>query len=84
MLLNFEEELTSTFGSGYSLASILRFPIFIGIFTTEGTEAHESHFLRAWQIKGIRPHGGDPHPKRTDERYCLCDELSGSYGYTEA
>ena len=42
------------------------------------------HFLRAWQTKGIRPLRGDPHPERTDERYCIYDELSESYGYTEA
>lgn len=194
LLLNFEEELTSTFGRDYSLATMLRFPIFIGTFTTEGTEAllklrdrlpaslkrfiaefhhglpdeiaadarfelrlrvvleqvqrggdvpaiqftrwddmtdeerdlvtqlgqrgqaiireqkravvghgllrpHEAeqrvaamvpfrftshHFLRAWQIKEIRPRSGDPHPERTDEKYCLYDELSKSYGYTEA
>jgi hypothetical protein len=194
LLLNFEEELTSTFGADYSLATVLRFPIFVGTFTTEGTEAllklraqlpaslkhyiagfhdgltekttadarfelrlrvvleqvqrggdvpaiqftrwddmsdeehelvtklgkrgltiireqkravighgllrpHEAeqqvadaipfrftshHFLRAWQIKGIRPRPGGPHPERTDERYCIYDELSRSYGYTEA
>lgn len=194
LLLNFEEELTSTFGSVYSLATVLRFPIFVGTFTSEGTEAlvklrgqlpaslkrfmaefhdglteqtaadarfelrlrvvleqvqrggdvpaiqftrwddmneeerelvtnlgkrglaiirerkravighgllrpHEAeqlvaaalqfrftsnHFLRAWQIKGIRPRSGDHHPERTDERYCMYDELSRSYGYTEA
>lgn len=194
LLLNFEEELTSTFGSDYSLASVLRFPIFIGTFTTEGTEAllklrdrlpadlkrfiaefhsglrdevaadarfelrlrvileqvqrgddalaiqftrwddmteeeraavmelgrrgqaiireqkravvghgllkpreaeqriaatipfrfNSFHFLMAWKIKGIRPPYQDPHPERTDERYCLYDELSCSYGYTEA
>ena len=194
LLLNFEEELTSTFGSEHSLATVLRFPIFIGTFTTEGTEAllklrdqlpanlkhfiaqfHSGlkdevagdarfelrlrvvleqvqrsedalaiqftrwddmteeqrelvtelgkrgqaiireqkravvghgllkpreaeqrvaaaapfrftshHFLRAWQIKKIRPLRGDPHPERTDERYCVYDALSESYGYTEA
>lgn len=44
------------------------------------------HFLRAWQIKGIRPLKGkdDPHPERTNETYCVYDELSQSYGYTEA
>ena len=194
LLLNFEEEVTSTFGNGYSLATALRFPVFVGTFTTEGTEAllrlraqlpgnlkhfiadfhdgltdevaadarfelrlrvvleqvqrgddalaiqftrwddmtneerdlvtelgrrgqaiireqkravvghgllrpHEAeqrvaaaipfrftshHFLRAWQIKGIRPQSSDPHPERTDERYCLYDQLSRSYGYTEA
>jgi hypothetical protein len=194
LLLNFEEELTSVFGSDYSLATVLRFPIFVGTFTTEGTEAllklrdrlppnlkrfiadfhdglkdevaadarfelrlrvvleqvqrgddtlaiqftrwddlsdqqrqlvaelgkrgqtiireqkravvgqgllrpHEAeqlvsaaipfrftshHFLCAWRIKQIRPPAGDPHPERTDEKYCLHDELSKSYGYTEA
>lgn len=194
LLLNFEEELTSTFGSDYSLATVLRFPIFVGTFTTEGAEAllklrerlpanlkrfiadfHDGlteevaadarfelrlrvvleqvqrgvdalavqftrwddmtegerelvtelgrrgqtiirehkrpvvghgllrprdaaqqvaaaipfrftthHFLQAWQRKGIRPKSDDPHPERTDERYCLYDELSRSYGYTEA
>ena len=194
LLLNFEEELTSTFGSQHSLATVLRFPIFVGSFTTEGTEAllklrnqlpanlkrfiaefHDGlsnevaadarfelrlrvvleqvqrgedalaiqftrwddmseeqrelvielgkrgqaiireqrravvghgllkpreaeqrvtaavpfrftshHFLRAWQIKGIRPLRGDPHPERTDEKYCVYDELAESYGYTEA
>lgn len=38
-LLNFEEELTSTFGEKYSLATSLRFPVFVGSFTTAGTEA---------------------------------------------
>jgi Protein of unknown function (DUF3644) len=39
LLLNFEDELTSGVGIQYSLATVLRFPIFIGTFTTEGTEA---------------------------------------------
>jgi hypothetical protein len=194
LLLNFEEELTSTFGSDYSLATVLRFPIFVGSFTTEGADAllrlrdrlpadlkrfiaefhhglddevaadarfelrlrvvleqvqrgddalaiqftrwddlteeqrnlftdlgkrgqaivreqrravvghgllkpreaqqrvaaalpfrfTSNHFLRAWQVKGIRPLRGDPHPERTDEKYCLYVELTDSYGYTEA
>ncbi len=42
------------------------------------------HFLRAWQMKKIRPPKDDPHPERTDERYCIYDELSRQYGYTEA
>ena len=42
------------------------------------------HFLRASQSKAVRPQRGDPHPEPTDERYCLYDELSGSYGYTDA
>ena len=36
LLLNFEEELTSTFGSSLSLAEVLRFPVFVGTFTAEG------------------------------------------------
>jgi uncharacterized protein DUF3644 len=194
LLLNFEEELVSTFGFNHSLAAVLRFPIFVGTFTTEGAdallklrgrlpanlrrfiaefhsglsgmvtadarfelrlrvvleqvprdndslaiqftrwddmtqeqrdlvnelgkrgqvvvreqrravvahgllrprEAEEQvataipfkftshHFLQAWQVKGIRPRRGDAHPERTDERYCLYDQLSRSYGYTEA
>lgn len=194
LLLNFEDELTSTFGSEYSLATLLRFPVFIGSFTTEGAEAlrhlrdrlpatlrrfiadfhdglsddlasdsrfelrlrvvleqakrepdalaiqftrwddltdeqkkiaaelgkrgqtiireqkraivghgllkpreaeqsvaatvpyvfNSHHFLRAWQIKGIRPARGGAFPERTDERYCIYDALSSSYGYTGA
>lgn len=194
LLLNFEGELTSTFGVGCSLATVLRFPLFVGTFTAEGSEAllklrgqlpaslkrfiaefHDGlteqtaadarfelrlrvvleqvqrggdvpaiqftrwddmseeerelvtnlgkrglavireqkravvghgllrpneamrrvaaaipfrftshHFLQAWQIKGIRPRSGDSHPERTDERYCVYDQLARSYGYTEA
>lgn len=36
MLLNYEEELTTQFGSASSLAARLRFPVFIGSFTAEG------------------------------------------------
>ncbi|WP_284740527.1 DUF3644 domain-containing protein [Amycolatopsis sp. RTGN1] len=35
-LLNYEEELTGQFGRGSSLATRLRFPVFIGSFTDEG------------------------------------------------
>jgi len=35
-LLNYEQELTSQFGAQLSLATRLRFPIFVGSFTTEG------------------------------------------------
>ena len=41
LLLNFEEELTAQFGSRFSLATKLRFPVFIGSFTTEGQQALE-------------------------------------------
>jgi hypothetical protein len=36
LLLNYEEELTSQFGFDVSLATRLRFPVFIGSFTDEG------------------------------------------------
>ena len=185
LLLNFEQELTATFGIEHSLATTLRFPLFIGSFATEGTgallklrdqlpadlkrfiaEFHSGltddvaaderfelrlrvvleqvqrptedslaiqflrwddltaeqqkvmaalgrsgqtivreqkrsivghgllrpsdaeqkvqaglpfrftsyNFLRAGQIKGIRPGKGDKHPERTDEKYCVYDE----------
>ena len=38
-LVNFEEELTQAFGANWSLATRLRFPVFIGTFTEEGDEA---------------------------------------------
>lgn len=41
LLLNFEEELTTQFGVRFSLATRLRFPVFIGTFTTEGQQALE-------------------------------------------
>lgn len=194
LLLNFEREITSAFGEKHSMATVLRFPMFVGTFTSAGERAlvslrerlpsalkrfiaeyhsvlpesvsgddrfelrlnvvlqqvskgddvlaiqftrwddmseeeraaaellgkrghtivreqtrrvvgrgllrpseaqqcvsdavpfvfNSHHFLRAWQIKGIRPRHGDAHPERTDEKYCIYDELSRSYGYTEA
>lgn len=47
---------------------------------------NSNHALKAWQRKGIRPLTGtkDAHPERTDEKYCVYDELSQSYGYTQA
>jgi Protein of unknown function (DUF3644) len=41
LLLNFEEELTEQFGPKFSMATKLRFPVFIGSFTTEGQQALE-------------------------------------------
>lgn len=35
-ILNYEEELTGTFGERWSLADSLRFPIFVGTFTQQG------------------------------------------------
>ncbi len=37
-LLNYEHELTSTFGDTHNLADSLRVPLFIGTFTTQGAE----------------------------------------------
>lgn len=39
LLLNYEEEVTGQFGLGASLATRLRFPVFIGSFTDEGERA---------------------------------------------
>lgn len=194
LLLNYEQELTDQFGTGSSLATRLRFPVFVGSFTDEGertlrrlrsqlpvplrtfiadydagldasvaqdprydlrlrvlqelapkdpdalavqftryddltdeqraaveaigrkgyvvvreqkrpvvghgllrpTQAAQAvqdripfvfntnHFTTAWKKIGVRPKVGDPHPERTDEKYCLYDEPHRDYGYTEA
>ncbi|RBY95013.1 DUF3644 domain-containing protein [Blastococcus sp. TBT05-19] len=195
LLLNYEEELTSQFGTKVSLATRLRFPVFIGSFTEEGEKAlrrlrsklpaalrtfiadytssldesvagdphyelrlrvfqelaskpdpealaiqytrwdnmteeerqtleaigkkgyvvvrdrkvsvvghglmkakavrkaveeqipfrfHQGHFIKAWQKLKVRPAKGDPHPERTDEKYCTYDDLNDNYGYTPA
>ena len=39
LLLNYEKELTDQFGMTSSLATRLRFPVFVGSFTTEGEKA---------------------------------------------
>jgi hypothetical protein len=36
LLFNFEEEVVGQFGSSWSLANVLRFPVFIGTFSEEG------------------------------------------------
>lgn len=192
-LLNFEDEISTTFGSKYGMAAILRFPVFIGTFTAEGEETlrrlrdklpkdlkrfigdfhaglpeevsrdshfelrlrdvlervasdpdalaiqftrwddmteeeksavlemgkrgqtiireqkraivgyglfkpreaerrvaavlpftfNNHHFKQPWSRKQIRP-PGYPNPEQTDEKYCIYDALSRSYGYTEA
>ncbi len=43
-----------------------------------------SHFPRAWKKLGCRPLGGNSHPERTDECYCIYDEPHGDYLYTPA
>lgn len=52
LLLNFEEELTTQFGPNFSMATKLRFPVFIGSFTTEGQQALER--LHSRLPKGLR------------------------------
>jgi hypothetical protein len=42
------------------------------------------HFTNAWKSWGVRPPVGDPHPEKTEERYCIYDERHKDYGYTEA
>jgi hypothetical protein len=39
LLLNYEDELTTQFGAASSLATRLRFPVFVGSFTSEGEAA---------------------------------------------
>lgn len=41
-------------------------------------------FVQAWKALQVRPPVGDPHPERTDERYCTYDEPHGDYLYTQA
>lgn len=39
LLLNYEQELTDQFGAASSLSTRLRFPVFVGSFTSEGEKA---------------------------------------------
>lgn len=41
-------------------------------------------FTATWQTLGVRPPTGDTNPERTDEKYCVYDELHRDYGYTPA
>jgi hypothetical protein len=43
-----------------------------------------SEFVAAWKALGCRPPGHDPHPERTDERYCVYDEPHRDYLYKPA
>jgi len=46
---------------------------------------HQGHFLTARVALKVRPaRSDDPHPERTDQRYCIYDDLNGNYGYTDA
>lgn len=42
------------------------------------------HFKQSWSRKQIRHPSDCPNPERTDEKYCIYDALSRSYGCTEA
>ncbi|MCU1673476.1 MAG: hypothetical protein JWN77_1589 [Frankiales bacterium] len=70
LLLNYEEETTSQFGLERSLATRLRFPIFVGTFTTEGEAALRK--LRSSLPKGLRRFIADYHaglgPKTGEDR----------------
>lgn len=39
---------------------------------------------RAWKVYEVRPGSDSERPQETVSRYCLYDDLSKSYGYTEA
>ena len=39
---------------------------------------------RAWKVYQVRPGSDSKRPRETVSRYCLYDDLSKSYGYTEA
>lgn len=39
LLLNYEEEMTTQFGDGQSLALRLRIPLFVGTFSAQGEQA---------------------------------------------
>ncbi|MGB5148857.1 MAG: DUF3644 domain-containing protein [Mycobacterium sp.] len=72
LLLNFEEELTTQFGVGHSLATKLRFPVFIGSFTTEGQQALERlHAKLPKELKQfiVRSANSLPDAVREDEKY---------------
>lgn len=43
-----------------------------------------THFARAWKALNVRPERDDPHPEKTDEKYCLYDERHRGYAYTPA
>ncbi|WP_083335738.1 DUF3644 domain-containing protein [Mycobacteroides saopaulense] len=72
LLLNFEQELVSQFGVDQSLAAVLRFPVFIGTFTTEG--ARTLARLHRELPKSLRQFIADsvidlPDSTRHDSRY---------------
>lgn len=40
--------------------------------------------LAAWRHFKVRPENDDPHPERTDARYCVYDPVHNDYLYTQA
>jgi len=74
LLLNFEEELTSQFGVRFSLATKLRFPVFIGSFTSEGQQALERlHARLPSELKRFIVQSAQalPDEVRDDDKYDL-------------
>jgi len=74
LLLNFEEELASQFGVKFSLAAKLRFPVFIGTFTTDGQQALERlHGKLPEELKRFIVQSADalPDDVRADDKYDL-------------
>lgn len=59
LLINYEEEVLAQFGAKHSLATRLRFPVFVGTFTTEGEDALRR--LRATLPKGLQTFIADYH-----------------------
>lgn len=41
-------------------------------------------FTKSWKKLKVRPPVADPHPERTNDKYCLYDERHKDYGYTPA
>lgn len=65
LLLNYEKEITSKFGSSASLATRLRFPVFIGSFTDEGEETLQN--LRKRLPASLRKFIADYHSGLSDD-----------------
>ena len=59
LLINYEQRMTSQFGVDHSLATRLRFPVFIGTFTEEGGQALQR--LRAALPKDLQRFIADYH-----------------------
>lgn len=74
LLLNFDAELTTQFGIQRSLATKLRFPVFIGSFTTDGQQALERLYAKLPnELKRFIAHSTDKLSSdvRDDAKYDL-------------